>query len=164
MRELRKVRVATLRSHVQTSWEKPSRDEFGKNYKEAMAELQYVQATLKSEQRQLWDGRLPLMIQAYFEDIERVLAGLRKRAKPHASVWLVVSTSAYAGVEFPVDLITAEIAGRSGWFLRRVTVLRHLKRVACQQWHKLSQREGVGGPHLRESLVILDAKPRRVAP
>lgn len=160
MAKLRELRLATLRSHVQAAWNPPLRDEFGPSYMEAMIALREAEATLKTNEKQLWNGRLPMMIQAYFEDMEQVLIGLRKRAKPKSSVWLVVSTSAYAGVEFPVDLIIAEIAGRCGWFLRKVTVLRHLKRVAGQQWDELSKREGVTGPHLRESLVILDANFR----
>lgn len=62
------------------------------------------------------------MVQAYFEDMEVILRGLRRRAAANASLWLVVSTSAYAGVEVPVDLILAEIGQRSGWFLREVGV------------------------------------------
>jgi hypothetical protein len=101
------------------------------------------------------------MIQAYFEDMSFVLKRLKKRAKPHASVWLVVSTSSYAGVEIPVDLIIADIAVKSGWFLREVQVMRHLRRVAGQQWHELNDRGHPNGPHLRESLVVFDAMPRR---
>lgn len=162
MPKLRALRLATLRSHVQVAWDVPMREDFGLRYVEAMAELREAEGARSPEDRRLWSGRLPLMIQAYFEDMGQVLSGLRKRANPSASVWLVVSTSAYAGVEFPVDLIIADIAGRCGWYLREVTVLRYLKRVAGQQWNELSQREGVDGPHLRESLVVLDAKRRRV--
>ena len=46
---------------------------------------------------------------------------------PDASVWLVVSTSAYASVEVPVDLILAELSQKCGWFLREVGVLRYLR-------------------------------------
>ena len=67
------------------------------------------------------------MVQAYFEDIERVLRDLRSLAKPDASLWLVVSTSAYVGVEIPVDLIIAHIGLKVGWFLREVGVLRYLR-------------------------------------
>lgn len=161
MEQLRALRLAALRSHVQAVWDNPVRDDFGTSYAEAMADLKAVQAALVAGERGLWNSRLPLMVQAYFEDMERVLKGLHQRAKPDASVWLVVSTSAYAGVEFPVDLIISDIASKSGWFLREVVVLRHLKRVSGQQWHELNEREGANGPHLRESLVILDASHRR---
>jgi len=38
------------------------------------------------------------MVQAYFEDMQTVLGHLRKHARTDAHLWMVVSTSAYAGV------------------------------------------------------------------
>jgi hypothetical protein len=161
MEQLRALRLATIRSHVQTKWRDPHEEDFGKHYSDAVAELSAATETRREENEMLWNRRIPLMIQAYFEDMGLVLKRLKARAKPHASVWLVVSTSSYAGVEIPVDLIIADIAVRNGWFLREVQVMRHLRRVAGQQWHELSGRGHPNGPHLRESLVVLDATPRR---
>lgn len=161
MEDLRSLRLATVRSHVQTKWSDPKQSDFGKNYTEALSELEVATDNLEEDDGKLWNKRIPLMIQAYFEDMSLVLKRLKKRSKPHASVWLVVSTSSYAGVEIPVDLIIADIAVKSGWFLREVQVLRHLRRVAGQQWHELNDRGHPNGPHLRESLVVLDAMPRR---
>ncbi len=157
MDQLRSLRLATLRSHVQVSWPSPSQSDFGQSYLTAIGALQDAVAWNVQVDKNPWNSRLPLMIQAYFEDMSKVLSRLRKRSKPDASIWLVVSTSAYCGVEIPVDLIIADIAGRSGWSLREVVVLRRLRRVACQQWDELSKRMDAGGPFLRESLVILDA-------
>jgi hypothetical protein len=64
-----------------------------------------------------------------------------------------VSTSAYAGIEVPVDLILAEIATRNGWGLREIGVLRYL-RSAGQHWHRVDVH-GAQGPRLRESVVML---------
>ncbi len=153
MEELTALRTRTLRSHVQTRWSSPLKAEFGQHYDETMSKL-------NAEKVHLWNQRIPEMVQAYFEDMSAVFLNLRSRAKQSASVWLVVSTSAYGGVEIPVDLILADIAGRNGWFLREVTVLRYLRRVSGQQWHKLNNASDGEGPYLRESLVVLDAKPR----
>jgi hypothetical protein len=161
MEQLRRLRLATVRSHVQTKWSDPKQNDFGKNYTESLSRLESAAENLEIDNGRLWNQRIPLMIQAYFEDMKLVLKRLKKRAKPHASVWLVVSTSSYAGVEIPVDLIIADIAVKSGWFLREVQVMRHLRRVAGQQWHELNDRGHPNGPHLRESLVVLDAVPRR---
>ncbi|MDR2667195.1 MAG: site-specific DNA-methyltransferase [Holosporales bacterium] len=152
MNELANLRFNTLRSHVQIKWKDPVENEFGPKYKEAFEQI-------SSRITDLWNTRLPLMIQAYFEDLCLVLRTLRKKAKTNASMCIVVSTSAYAGVEIPVDLIIADLANQTGWALREVTVLRHLKRVSCQQWHKLNERKN--GPLLRESMVVLDATPMR---
>jgi hypothetical protein len=94
------------------------------------------------------------MVQAYFEDMQLVLSRLRSRAGRGAAAWFVVSTSAYAGLEIPVDTILAELAERTGWHVRRIQTLRYLDRIANQQWSALS--EGRSHPYLRESVVILD--------
>jgi hypothetical protein len=153
MGELTALRTRTLRSHVQTRWSSPLASDFGQHYDETISKLD-------AERNHLWNRRIPEMVQAYFEDMSSVFLNLRSKAKQSASIWLVVSTSAYSGVEIPVDLILADVAGRNGWFLREVTVLRYLRRVSGQQWHKLNNASDGEGPYLRESLVVLDARPR----
>jgi hypothetical protein len=153
MKGLRALRHKTLRSHVQVKWKDPRAEDFGARYTETMEAIQ-------PRASQLWNGRIPRMIQAYFEDMRLVLRNLRAGAHKDASVWVVVSTSAYGGVEIPVDLIIADIASSCKWYLREVAVLRHLGRVAGQQWSELAEKKS-SGPHLRESVIILDARPRR---
>ena len=146
--ELRKIRLQTVRSHVQANWEKPKKEEFGLVYQECVDKL-------RRSDGGWWDTRLLMMVQAYFEDMEGVLRCLRSRARRNASLWLVVSTSAYAGVEIPVDLIIAELGQNTGWFLREIGVLRYLRsssqHIACMD--TVAER----AVPLRESLVILDA-------
>lgn len=151
-KSLMDVRLRTVRSHVQASWEQPKKDKFGTLYESCISK---VIASADS----LWNPRIPTMVQAYFEDMETILRGLRERAHNNASVWLVVSTSAYAGVEVPVDLIIAEIGQRTGWFLREVGVLRYM-RSSSQHVKHVQDAERKSIP-LRESVVILDASARR---
>jgi hypothetical protein len=148
---LMNIRLKTVRSHVQASWNQPTRDEFGGLYSKCITRI-------KERVDDLWDRRLPTMVQAYFEDMETVLKCLRQRAQKDASVWLVVSTSAYAGIEVPVDLILAEMARQTGWYLREVGVLRYL-RSSSQHVQHVEEKERKSVP-LRESVVILDALPR----
>ena len=145
---LRKVRLRTVRSHVQVDWVRPMMDDFGPIYRDRIERLKAIAGSL-------WSRRIPLMVQAYFEDITHVLRVLRSRAQHHASLWVVVSTSAYGGIEIPVDLIIADIGVRSGWSLREVGVLRYL-RTSGQHWHK-SEAHSDGKPRLRESVIIFDA-------
>ena len=150
---LMKVRLKTVRSHIQANWVAPSRSDFGAIYSECVKDLRDVAP-------ELWSEKIPLMVQAYFEDMEGILRGLKARSAPESSVWLVVSTSAYAGVEVPVDLIIAEVAQRCGWFLREVGVLRYL-RSASQHFKHVRDEERRSVP-LRESVVILDSsKPKK---
>lgn len=146
------VRLKTVRSHVQASWEHPNKDQFGELYEGCILKL-------KDSSEELWNARIPSMVQAYFEDMEIVLKGLRARADDKASLWLVVSTSAYAGVEIPVDLILAEIGQRNGWYLREVGVLRYL-RSSSQHVKYVDDLKKKSVP-LRESVVILDATVKR---
>ena len=103
-----------------------------------------------------------MMVQAYFEDMEVILRGLRRRAQTNASLWLVVSTSAYAGVEVPVDLILAEIGQRTGWFLREVGVLRYLR--SSSQHVKHVEDDAKKSVPLREGVVIFDASKKPTHP
>ena len=149
--ELRKIRLKTIRSHVQVAWKDPKTKQFGSVYDVCASKL-------REQEGKLWDDRLPTMVQAYFEDMEHVLSGLRGRARRNASLWMVVSTSAYAGVEVPVDLIIAEIGQRAGWLLREVGVLRYLRSSSQHVEHVNDERKSVP---LRESVVIFDACARQ---
>ena len=149
--DLRELRHRTVRSHVQASWKLPVESDFGPMFLEC-------HEAIKAKRARLWDKRIPEMVQGYFEDIRVVLGALRSVARPDAVVWLVVSTSAYAGVEIPVDLIVAHLGTQVGWSLREVRVLRHL-RSSGQHQNKLSSTGREYANPLRESLVILDANP-----
>jgi hypothetical protein len=146
-----KIRLNTVRSHVQASWKHPKRDAFGTLYRNCIKKFRDVGDGL-------WDKRIPLMVQGYFEDMEKILVNLKKKALRNASAWFVVSTSAYGGIEIPVDLILAEIGQRCGWYLREVGVLRYL-RSSGQQMKCLGTKERISIP-LRESVVIFDASSR----
>lgn len=145
--DLMGIRLKTLRSHLQANWEHPTRNDFGILAGE-------VQDELKTRKDALWNPRIPRMVQAYCEDIEKVLEGLRVKAKKSASAWIIVSTSAYAGIEVPVDLMIAEIGTRLGWRLREVRVLRQL-RTSSQNYSKWTSKPAAA-LRLRESAVILD--------
>jgi hypothetical protein len=140
-----RIRLRTVRSHLQANWEEPVRDSFGSLYAKSMNELQ-------ARKHNLWNLRIPEMVQAYFEDLERLLSSLAARANPSAVLKIVVSTSAYAGIVEPVDFILAEIAESVGWEPKDVEVVRRL-RSSAQNWKHDDSDNGV--PQLRESIVVL---------
>ncbi len=147
-KELQSLRHKILRSHVQINWAKPTQNGFGETYYSVLERI-IQRADL------LWDKRLPLMIQAYFEDIMLVLQNLRTMAHDSAILWLVVSTSAYVGVEVPVDLIIADIGNKVGWKPQEVNLLRYL-RSSGQHWNNYAGSQDEK-PHLRESIIIFHA-------
>jgi len=146
--ELRAVRLRTVRSHVQASWRQPTEDDFGPLYLNSIT-------SLRERKDVLWDHRIPTMVQAYFEDMKNVLRQLKKHAHANAHLWIVVSTSAYAGVEIPVDLIIADIAGKVGWRLKEIGVIRSLR--SSGQHFRTIEEDNKGPLQLRESAVVLGA-------
>jgi len=142
--DLYKLRLSTLRSHIQAKWKNPTDNDFG-----ALYENCYDQIVTRKDT--LWSNRIPDMIQAYFEDMKYVLLKLKEKAARDASIWMVVSTSAYAGIEIPVDLILADIGANLGWNFKEVVVVRHL-RNSTQNATKWNSGEGKIG-RLRESIV-----------
>jgi DNA modification methylase len=148
--ELRIIRRSTIRSHVQANWPAPKRSSFGQTYARTIAEI-------RERASDLWDKRIPMMVQAYFEDMEDLLLRLRRLAADESTIWIVVATSAYAGVEVPVDFILAEIGERCGWCLHEIGVIRHL-RTSGQNTAKTDESSPGPPPRLRESIVILSTK------
>lgn len=143
--DLKKLRLKTIRSHVQVNWPAPKKSNFGYLYKQVMADL--------AERREfLWNKKIPIMIQAYFEDMGNIFLDLKKNAQKDASFWLIVSTSAYAGIEIPVDLILAEIGSRIGWNLEEIVVLRYLRNSTQNAKRWLSGE--AYAKRLRESMIL----------
>lgn len=119
--DLYKLRMRTMRSHIQAKWELPVDDEFGVEYHAAM---DYIYAN----QDKLMHRNIPIMIQAYFEDMRNLLVHLKKAAAPGAQIWIVVANSAYADKEVPVDLIIGEIGEQIGFVLKEIGVLRLIQK------------------------------------
>lgn len=137
--QLYELRMKTVRSHIQSSWGLPYRKDFGAVYTKTM---RYI----LDNSENLMSPRIPSMIQAYFEDMYNILSQLHRIAKPEAQVWFVVSNSAYANYEIPVDLILGDIGTQAGWFLKEIGVLRYIK--------KRKTSKSVDVVDLRESVII----------
>jgi DNA modification methylase len=137
---LYKLRLETVRSHVQAKWKEPTQNDFGLLYDKTMTHI-------NANKENLMHKNIPMMIQAYFEDMLNILKLLKSKAAKGAQVWFVVSNSAYAGHEVPVDLIIGDLASKAGWFLKDIAVLRYLKKRKTKYSTNITQ--------LRESAIIL---------
>lgn len=140
--ELYNLRLETVRSHIQAKWELPKISNFGELYRDSIEHI-------LGHENELMHKRIPLMVQAYFEDMLCILKRLRSKAKEKAQLWFVVSNSAYANKEIPVDLIIAEISRLANWKLKEVGVLREIKRRKTKHSPDINT--------LRESVIILTA-------
>ncbi len=138
---LYKLRLETLRSHIQANWKKPIDNEFGSLYKDVFKRI-------SDKPDSLMHKNIPSMITAYFEDMKNILTTLKSKAKPGASAWLIVSTSAYANEHVPVDLILSDIGHRVGWKLREIGVLREIQKRRTKHSPDIDK--------LRESVIILN--------
>ena len=139
--ELYNLRLKTLRSHVQAHWKMPKEKSYGQSFDN-------VYNQIKSNPEKLMHKNIPFMIQAYFEDMKKIFISLKSKAEKGASLWFVVSTSAYANVHIPVDLILADIATQVGWNLKEIGVLRDI--------YKRKTRHSPDISKLRESVIILE--------
>lgn len=138
--ELMKIRKRTLRSHVQCKWE--SEDQSNSTW------VKSIVHQLEQKKDKLWNSSIPQMVSSYFYDMDIILKEAYRTAKDSAQLWFVVSTSAYAGIEIPVDLLLADIASKRGWELKSVNALRKLRTSSqCVD-------ENMRKVKLRESLII----------
>ncbi len=139
---LKDLRLRTIRSHVQVDW--PRIIEFESTL------LAPIIKKLEAADN-LWNNRIPLMVQAYFDDLWKVFKGLWNKLRIGGEVWIVVSTSSYGGIEIPTDIILAEVGESVGFHLVGIHCLRKM-RTSGQQWKQLNTSEFP----LRESLIIFN--------
>jgi DNA methylase len=137
---LYKLRLKTVRSHIQAKWSEPTLSDFGMLYSQTMKHI-------NANKDNLMHKNIPLMIQAYFEDMLNILNILKSKSGKNAQIWFVVSNSAYAGLEIPVDLIIGDLASKAGWYLREIGVLRYIKKRKTKYSPEITE--------LRESVIIL---------
>lgn len=138
--DLMKIRKQTLRSHVQCKWDTMEKSD--------SVWVKDLVDKLEERKGKLWNNSIPQMVSSYFYDMGIVLKESYRIANKGAQLWFVVSTSAYGGIEIPVDLILADIANKQGWELASINALRKL-RTSSQCIDDNMQRV-----KLRESLII----------
>ncbi|OYU80440.1 MAG: hypothetical protein CFE23_09290 [Flavobacterium sp. BFFFF1] len=137
--QLYDLRLKTVRSHIQAKWEEPTLANFGVLYQKSIEHV-------KSNAENLMHKNIPMMIQAYFEDMFSILKLLKTKAQKDAQLWFVVSNSAYAGMEIPVDLIVGDIGAQAGWYLKEIGVLRYINKRKTKHSPEVKS--------LRESVII----------
>lgn len=138
--QLYDLRLTTVRSHIQAKWSEPTKSDFGLLYDQTINHI-------NENKERLMHKNIPLMIQAYFEDMQNILKLLKVKAARDGQVWFVVSNSAYAGLEVPVDLIIGDIAAKAGWYLKEIGVLRYVRKRKTKHSPDITT--------LRESVIIL---------
>ena len=133
--ELKSVRFSLLRSHIESK-----ADEHDQPPHPAVAEvLQALQG------KPLNNPRIPVMLLAYFVDMERVIRGLAEVCASGSSVAMVVDNVRFEGEMVPTDLILCDIAARYGFETEEIVVARYKGNSSQQmgRYGRLPVRESV---------------------
>lgn len=131
------VRHSLLRSHIE------SRDHENKTIN--LPALDEILAEL--HQKELNNERVPIMVKAYFEDMNLVIKNLATYLKPGGKVALVVANAQFAGESIPTDLFLSELAAKHGLDTEEIWITRY-KGNSSQQMAIYGRRP------VRESIVF----------
>ena len=142
--DVRRLRLRTLRSHVQVKWKDESQPLNGK--------LKPIVEQIVGDNKQIWNTTIPNMISGYFSDMIRIFGELSRIVKPGGKACIIVGTSSYYKVTIPTDILLAEIAISQGFRFDELRIIRELKRSTQQ-----TTPRGKALPPLRESLLLLTA-------
>ena len=100
--------------------------------------------------KELWDKRLPKMLDTYFFDMFVVLNELYNKTKKGGYCVIVVGNSSYGNIAIPTDIILGEIGQKVGFNVNEIIVGR-TNETSSQQHTKIGKLK----EYIRESLVIL---------
>jgi DNA modification methylase len=111
--------------------------------------LEKIVAELRNS-AQLWDKKIPTMLELYFAEMGILLESLYNKTNKNGYCVIVVGNSAYAGLAVPTDLILANIAEKIGFEVQEIIIAR--KNETSSQQYKII---GKFIEYIRESIVIL---------
>ncbi len=138
--DLKKLRNASLHSHLN-----------GDLSVDAERKSQTLSNLLsKLQEKDLWDKKIPKMLQLYYDDMFKVIEESYKVLNDKGFCCIVVGNSAYGGIVFPADLILAEYAEMIGFKVDKIEVDRYI--ITSSQQYEMTKESG---KFLRESIVCL---------
>ena len=138
--DLKKLRNASLHSHLNGDL-KIEVESKSETLSKLLVELQ---------KKELWDKKIPKMLQLYYDDMFKVLDESYKALNTKGFCCIVVGNSAYGGIIFPADLILAEYAEKIGFEIDKIEVDRYI--ITSSQQYEMTKETG---KYLRESVVCL---------
>lgn len=137
--ELKTIRFDMLRSHIESkifSTDVPCHP--------AIAE---VVGILQGKKAELNNPRIPLMITAYFVDMQKSISEWYRVLNDGAKVAMVVDNVRFEGESIPVDLILCDLAEKIGFKVKKIIIARY-KGNSSQQMKKF------GRVPVRESILV----------
>jgi len=140
--DLKELRNRAVRSHLN------GYDAESSNNSNIIAELNILTNALGDIE--LWDKRIPKMINAYFSDMFVALDKIYTALRPDEFCAIIVSNSAYGGVIVPTDLLLTRYAETIGFKPLKIDVARFII-TSSQQYRQTEQHK----KYLRESIIHL---------
>ena len=140
--DMKALRNRSLKSHLNIKYDE-------ENIHSTKSDLfnSVIDRVSKSE---LWDKRIPKMLNGYFEDMFNIIDNCYSTLKEGGFCAIVVGNSAYGGEVVPTDLILADYARRIGFYVDKIEVDRYII-TSSQQYEKTKKQ----GKYLRESVICL---------
>jgi len=140
--DFKPLRNSAVRSHLNCY---KISDSSNKNY---LVELSLLIKSLESIQ--LWDKRIPTMVQNYFIDMFEIIIQLFNSLKRGGVCGIIVSNSSYGGIIIPTDLLIAKYSKKIGFKVKKIEVARFII-TSSQQYNKTKKYK----KFLRESIIHL---------
>jgi DNA modification methylase len=140
--ELRKLRKSALTSNLNADLKKKTK------IVDASKILIPIIDTLNKAQ--LWDKKIPKMINAYFSEMQDLLSILYENTRKGGYCVIVVGNSSYGGLAVPTDLILSDIGKQIGFEVKEIIVARR-NETSSQQYSKIGNLI----EFIRESIIIL---------
>lgn len=133
--ELKAIRFGILRSHIESKFDKDDRP--------CHPVIGEVLRNLHG--KKLNNPRIPIMLMAYFVDMEKCIRGWSGILAPGARVAMVVDNVRFEGQLVPVDLVLSDLAERCGFRVDRIIVARYKGNSSQQmgRYGRIPVRESV---------------------
>lgn len=141
-RDLRRLRDASLRSHLSANLDEDA---------DELYTLPLLEQVIKEiSKKELWDNRIPRMLQLYFHDMFRIIETCYTLLENSGFCNIVVSNSAYGGIIVPTDILFAQYAKKIGFEIDVIEVARYI--IPSSQQYKITRNQK---KYLRESVICL---------
>lgn len=104
----------------------------------------------KLNDKELWDKKIPKMLELYYEDMFNVIDKCYDLLKVNGFCSIIIGNSAYGGIVFPADLILADYAKSIGFKVDKIEIDRFI--ITSSQQYKITKG---ARNYLRESVICL---------
>ena len=141
-KELKEKRKRALRSNLNVDLQKPIIKEYRTELLDEI--LNYL------SEWELWDKRIPKMLDGYFYDMYTILSKIYRKTKKNGYCIIVVGNSAYGNLPIPTDLLLAQLGEKAGFKVKEIIIARK-NETSSQQNKNL----GVLSEYMRESIVVM---------